>query len=157
MIFPSKKIFFSKCFKWLSKTLAGTLPCELLSVKTVTTLKQCSNENWGILNIPYWISCQFTSIKRKSFKPWVLDGHWAYFYTEFYNKLYFLMASLITQLVKIRLQRRRPWFNSWVGKIRCRRDRPPTPAFWPGEFRGVYRPWDRRVGHSWALLKKWSI
>ena len=38
--------------------------------------------------------------KRKSFKPWVLDGHWAYFYTEFYNKLYFLMASLITQLVK---------------------------------------------------------
>ena len=24
---------------------------------------------------------------------------------------------------------RRPWFNSWVGKICCRRDRQPTPVF----------------------------
>ena len=24
---------------------------------------------------------------------------------------------------------RRPWFNSWVGKIHWRRDRPPTPVF----------------------------
>ena len=23
----------------------------------------------------------------------------------------------------------RPWFDSWVGKIRCRRDRLPTPVF----------------------------
>ena len=38
------------------------------------------------------------------------------------------MASLIAQLVKI-LQCRRPWFNSWVGKIRWRRDRLPTPVF----------------------------
>ena len=34
------------------------------------------------------------------------------------------------QLVKkIRLQCRRPRFSSWVGKIRWRRDRLPTPAF----------------------------
>ena len=29
----------------------------------------------------------------------------------------------------IRLQCRRPWFNSWVGKIRWKRDRLPTPVF----------------------------
>ena len=29
----------------------------------------------------------------------------------------------------MRLQCRRPWFNSWVGKICWRRDRLPTPVF----------------------------
>ena len=38
-------------------------------------------------------------------------------------------ASLVAQLVKIHLQSRRPWFNSWVRKIRWRRDRLPTPVF----------------------------
>ena len=31
---------------------------------------------------------------------------------------------------RIRLQYRRPHFNSWVGKIPWRRDRLPTPVFW---------------------------
>ena len=38
-------------------------------------------------------------------------------------------ASLISQLVKIHLQCRRPRFNSWVGKIHWRRDRLPIPVF----------------------------
>ena len=38
-------------------------------------------------------------------------------------------ASLVAQLVKIRLQCRRPWFDSWVGKIPWRRDRLPIPVF----------------------------
>ena len=29
-------------------------------------------------------------------------------------------------------------------KIRWRRDRLPTPVFWPGKFHGLYRPWDRK-------------
>ena len=40
-----------------------------------------------------------------------------------------LRASLIVQLVKNRLQCRRPPFDSWVGKIPWRRDRLPTPEF----------------------------
>ena len=39
------------------------------------------------------------------------------------------MTSLIAQLVGIHLQCRRPWFDSWVGKICWRRDRLPTPVF----------------------------
>ena len=35
-------------------------------------------------------------------------------------------ASLVAQLVKNPLQCRRPWFDSWVGKISWRRDRLPT-------------------------------
>ena len=36
---------------------------------------------------------------------------------------------LVAHLVKNPPVCRRPWFDSWVGKIRWRRDRPPTPVF----------------------------
>ena len=35
-------------------------------------------------------------------------------------------------------------FNPWVGKIPWRRERLPTPVFWPGEFHGLYSPWGRK-------------
>ena len=31
-------------------------------------------------------------------------------------------------------------FDPWVGKIPWRRERLPTPVFWPGEFHGMYSP-----------------
>ena len=49
-----------------------------------------------------------------------------------------LGASLVTQLVKIHLQRGRPGFDPWVGKIHGRREWLPTSVFWPGEFHGLY-------------------
>ena len=33
---------------------------------------------------------------------------------------------------------------SWVGKIPWRRERLPTPVFWPGEFHGLYSPWGHK-------------
>ena len=50
-------------------------------------------------------------------------------------------AFLVAQMV-ICLQCRRPWFNSWVGKIPWRREGLPTPVFWPGEFQS----WTRLSG-----------
>ena len=41
---------------------------------------------------------------------------------------------------RICLQCRRPRFYSWVRKIPWRRERLPTPVFWPGEFHGLYSP-----------------
>ena len=38
----------------------------------------------------------------------------------------------------------RPGFNPWVGKIRWRRERLPTPVFWPGESHGLYSPWGHK-------------
>ena len=36
-----------------------------------------------------------------------------------------------------------PWFHLLFGKIPWRRERLPTPVFWPGEFHGLYSPWGR--------------
>ena len=33
-----------------------------------------------------------------------------------------------------------PGFDPWVGKIPWRRERLPTPVFWPGGFHGPYSP-----------------
>ena len=41
----------------------------------------------------------------------------------------YIRASLIAQLVKNPPASRRPWFDSWVGKIPWRQDRLPTPVF----------------------------
>ena len=52
-----------------------------------------------------------------------------------------LGVSLIAQLVKNPPAMRRPGFNLQVGKIPWRRERVPTPVFWPGESHGLYSPW----------------
>ena len=39
----------------------------------------------------------------------------------------------------------RPGFDPWVGKIPWRRERLPTPVFWPREFCGLYySPWGHK-------------
>ena len=53
--------------------------------------------------------------------------------------LQYSWASLVAQLVKkTQLQCGRPGFDPWVGKIPWRRERLPTPVFWPREFHGLY-------------------
>ena len=37
-----------------------------------------------------------------------------------------------------------PGFNPWVGKIPWKRERLPTPVFWPEEFHEMYSPWGRK-------------
>jgi len=41
---------------------------------------------------------------------------------------------------RICLQHGRLGFDPRVGKISWRRERLPTPVFWPGEFHGLYSP-----------------
>ena len=54
--------------------------------------------------------------------------------------LQYSWASLVAQLVKNppAIQETR------VGKIPWRGERLPTPVFWPGEFRGLYRSWGHK-------------
>ena len=55
-------------------------------------------------------------------------------------------------MVKNHLQCRRPGFDPWVEKIAWRRERLPTPVFWPEELQGPYRPWSHRVGPDRATF-----
>ena len=51
-------------------------------------------------------------------------------------------------------------FNPWVGKIPWRREKLPSPVFWPGEFHGLYSPWDFDcVNHNklWKILQEIRI
>ena len=39
-----------------------------------------------------------------------------------------------------------------LGRSPWRRERLPTPVFWPGEFHGLYSPWGCRVAQDWATF-----
>ena len=54
--------------------------------------------------------------------------------------LQYSWASLVAQLVKNLPAMQ----ETWVGKISWRRERLPTPVFWPGECHGLYSPWDHK-------------
>ena len=46
---------------------------------------------------------------------------------------------------------RRPRFDPWIGKTHWRRERLPTPVFWPGEFHGLYSPWGSKKSETEQL------
>ena len=62
--------------------------------------------------------------------------------------LQYSWAFLVAQLVKDPLA----MWETWVWALGWRRERLPTPVFWPGEFPGLYRPWGHRVRHVWTTL-----
>ena len=43
-------------------------------------------------------------------------------------------------------------FDPWVRKILWRRERLPTPVFWPGEFHRLYNPWGRKESDTTERL-----
>ena len=65
-------------------------------------------------------------------------------------------ASLVAQTVKNPLA----MWETWIGKIPWRRERLPTPVFWPREFHGLYSLWgckkpdmtEQLITHSVLLL-----
>ena len=50
----------------------------------------------------------------------------------------------------------KPGFDPWVGKIPWRRERLPTPVFWPEEFHGLHSPWGHKEsGMTERLWLSW--
>ena len=62
--------------------------------------------------------------------------------------IYIDWASLVPQMVKNPPAMWETWAQSLVGKIPWRRERLPTPIFWPGECHGVYSPWGYNESHT---------
>ena len=48
---------------------------------------------------------------------------------------------------------KRPRFDPWVEKNPWRRERLPTPVFWPGEFHATERV-GQRVAKGWKGLQR---
>ena len=70
----------------------------------------------------------------------------------------FFRASLIAQLVKNPpAMQETPQFESWVGKIPWRRERLPTPVFWPGEYHGLHSPWGCKESDTIEQLSLFSL
>ena len=62
-------------------------------------------------------------------------------------------SSLVAQLVKNSpAVWKIPGFDPLVGKIPWRSEQLPTPVFWPGEFYGLYSPWDLKESDTTELL-----
>ena len=62
-------------------------------------------------------------------------------------------ASFVAQLIKNLPPMRETWVQCLVGKIPWRRERLPTPVFWPGEFHGLHSPW----GHKGSDTTEWLL
>ena len=55
--------------------------------------------------------------------------------------LQYSWASLVAHLVKNPPGMWETWVRSLVGIIPWRKERLPSPVFWPGGFHGLYSPW----------------
>ena len=53
---------------------------------------------------------------------------------------------------KIHLQCGRPGFNPWFGNNTWRREKLPTPVFWPRDLYGLYSPWDHKESNTTEQL-----
>ena len=62
------------------------------------------------------------------------------------------LPSLVAQLVKNPPAMRETLVQSLVGKIPWRRERLPTPVFWPREFHDLYSPWGRKESDTTEQL-----
>ena len=72
---------------------------------------------------------------------------------QVHRTLHFPWIPLWLSWERIHLQCGRPGFDVWVGKIPWRRERLPTPGFWPGEFHELYSPW----GHKESDTTEWPL
>ena len=75
-----------------------------------------------------WVSCSHQMTKLLAFQPQHQSFQWV-FKGWFPLRLTGSILDSENSILWIRLQCRRPQFNSWVGKIHWRRDRLPTPVF----------------------------
>ena len=65
-----------------------------------------------------------------------------------YNQAFSLIPQLVKNLPAIPILQ----FNSWVRKIPWKRERLPTPVFWPGEFHRLYSPWGHKESDTTEQL-----
>ena len=99
---------------------------------------------------------QFSSVQSLSFvrlfvTPWTAACQASLSITNSWSLLKLMSIESVMPsnhlILRICLQCGRPGFDPWVGKIPWRRERLPTPIFWPREFHGLG---SQTVGDDWV-------
>ena len=71
--------------------------------------------------------------------------------------LQYSWASFVAQLVKNPPAMQETWVQSLGGKILWRRERLPTPVFWPGEFHRLYSPWGCKKSDTTGQISLFTL
>ena len=113
--------------------MSSDSPTATLSVGDRVRMKICSQSNaLSVMGFPH------SSVGKESTcnagDPGSIPGSGRSAGEGIGYPLEYCWASLVAQLVKNPLAMWETGFDPWVGKIPWRRERLPTPVFWPGEF-----------------------
>ena len=68
--------------------------------------------------------------------------------------LWYSWASLVAQLITNPPAMLETWVQSLGWEDPWRMERVPPPVFWPGEFHGLYSPWDSKESHTTEWLSQ---
>ena len=122
---------------WLHGRQHARLSCPSPS------LRACSN-SCSLSPLSYLWTClaSFPGAESASFLLYILRFFRWYqrsVASAWFNHNYW--AFLIAQLVKNLPAMRETWVWTLGWEDPWRRERLPTPVFWPGEFHGLYSPW----------------
>ena len=108
-------------------------------------LDLCEASEWKQMRKHEKMSCVVLIQDISCMAKWNWDGTIG---QKLFTKLIY-SEPLVAQLVKNLPAMWRAGFDLWVGKIPWRRERLPTPVFWPGEFHGLLV---HSVAKSWTQL-----
>ena len=157
-VFPSIRVFSNEsavCIRWLKYWSFSISPCNeysglisfridwlyLLAVQEIfESLLQHHSSNTSIILCSAFFKVQLSHPYMTTGKPIALTRQ------TFVRKVMSLVrntlsrAAFVAQLVK----NLPAMWETWVGKIPWRRERLPTPVFWPREFHRLYSPWGRK-------------
>ena len=131
--------------RWIQSTLPGTQSAHSMPQPTSTQLalypSQTPPQTEPILAFPHTFVSVCLPSTTHSLPPLPLSG-----------------LPWCLRWLRICLQCGRPGFSPWVEKIPWRKERVPTPVFWPGEFHGQrslagYKSMGSpRVRHNWETF-----
>ena len=128
-------------WEWISKVPIGFLCIYKRHCMSRTVM---SIYSW---NRPYgWLYFRVYLLSTPAYITEVKEASLLCIHSEYVG------ASLVAQLVKNLPAMQETWVWSWVGKTPWRRERIPTPVFWPGEFHGLYSPWGRKESDTTEQL-----
>ena len=118
-----------------------------------TTGGKGQESRWTIISIPHHLLCEASPAPLPSGqRPCLFLNHTFLCIPILKSQFSIIGASPVAQLVKNPPAMWKTWVQSLGWEIPWRRERLPTPVFWPGEFHELYSPWGRKESDATERL-----